>query len=116
MNDKTVTPSQLVNIRTTGDVAVSADHTMYNSYFSGVHSYWSFSKEENNIIVQNTDGKICDRIPIEDINKYFDIITTIEDNARRIKDMDFVEQCLISERIDNESVTMSMCLIKKKVS
>lgn len=115
MNDKTVTTSQLVNIGTTGDVGISLDHSIYNSY-SAYRSPWSFTREEDNIIVRNTVDTICDRIPIEEINKYFDIITTIEDNVRRINDMNFVEQCLISERIDDESVVMSMCLIKKKLT
>lgn len=116
MNDKTVTTSQLVNIGTTGDVGISLDHSIYNSYCSAYRSPWSFTREEDNIIVRNTVDTICDKIPIEEITKYFDIITTIEDNARRINDMNFVEQCLISERIDDESVVMSMCLIKKKLT
>lgn len=116
MNDNALTASQIVNIGATGDIAVNAGQTIYNSYYPTYRSIWSFTREEDNIVVQNTDGKIYGRIPVEDVDKYFDIISAIEDNARRIKDLDFVEQCLVVERIDNDSVTLSMHLIKKKLT
>ena len=117
MNDKALTAGQLVNIGTTGDVAVSLDHTIYNSYYPTYRSLWSFTREEDNIVVRNTDNDIvCDTIPVIEADNYYDIVSTIEDNARRFKDINLAEQCLVLERIDDTSVVLSIHLLKKKLT